>query len=154
MLLYADDLVLLSESDKGLQTSIDVLHSYCNKWKLQINIMKTNVVIFNKREFKGNFRCGGEILKIVNQVNYLGIIVTSSGSFKATQIFLHSKALKVYMAIRGSLGYTVPPQVMMKLFDTMVLPILCYGAEIWGSYIYRANKTSLIKAVIKNTYSY
>ena len=31
-LLYADDIVLLSESAEGLQHSLNALHHYCNKW--------------------------------------------------------------------------------------------------------------------------
>jgi hypothetical protein len=30
-LLYADDLILLSESEKGLQSCLDSLNSYCNR---------------------------------------------------------------------------------------------------------------------------
>ena len=47
-LMYADDLVILSESSNGLQCALDKLHDYCSKWKLLVNINKTNVMIFNK----------------------------------------------------------------------------------------------------------
>lgn len=53
-LLYADDIVLLSESAKGLQFSLNRLHQYCSNWDLQVNINKTKVMIFNK---------GGRLLK-------------------------------------------------------------------------------------------
>ena len=36
-LLYADDLVLLSESQKGLQSCLTKLERYTNRWKLNIN---------------------------------------------------------------------------------------------------------------------
>jgi hypothetical protein len=47
-LLYADDLVLLSETDKGLQESLDALGTYCKTWGLEINIDKSKVMVFNK----------------------------------------------------------------------------------------------------------
>ena len=47
-LLYADDIILLSESAKGLQKSLDILKTYCDKWNLKINIGKTKVIVFNK----------------------------------------------------------------------------------------------------------
>jgi hypothetical protein len=37
-LMYADDLVLLSESKDGLQNSLDWLNRFCKEWGLQINI--------------------------------------------------------------------------------------------------------------------
>ena len=40
-LMYADDLVLLSESEEGLQRLLDILHNYTNKWFLQVNKAKT-----------------------------------------------------------------------------------------------------------------
>ena len=56
-LLYADDIILLSESAKGLQKSLDILKTYCDKWNLKVNIGKTKVIVFNKsgRILKGFF---------------------------------------------------------------------------------------------------
>ena len=36
-LLYADDLVLLSTTEEGLQRNIDKVHEYCRQWGLVIN---------------------------------------------------------------------------------------------------------------------
>ena len=36
-LLFADDLLLLSESNTGLQNCLNSLSDYCSKWKIQIN---------------------------------------------------------------------------------------------------------------------
>ena len=46
VLLYAEDLVLISESKEGLQCQIDSLQIYCEKWKLKINIDKTKSMVF------------------------------------------------------------------------------------------------------------
>jgi hypothetical protein len=48
ILLYADDTVLMSENVNGMQTILNIFSEYCNTWKLQVNIAKTNVVIFSK----------------------------------------------------------------------------------------------------------
>ena len=37
-LLYADDLIILSTSPEGLQSSLDKLIVYCDKWKLDVNL--------------------------------------------------------------------------------------------------------------------
>ena len=39
--MYADDIVILSESPKGLQNSLIAPESYYNKWKLSVNLNKT-----------------------------------------------------------------------------------------------------------------
>ena len=45
-LLYAYDLMLLSETKTGLQMCIIRLKQYCDKWKLAVNLKKTKVIIF------------------------------------------------------------------------------------------------------------
>ena len=41
VLMYADDLVLMSTSKEGLQKCLDDLNIYCKKWKLKVNTDKT-----------------------------------------------------------------------------------------------------------------
>jgi HEPN domain-containing protein len=36
ILLYADDIVLLSQSKEGLQNSLNILHDFCYSWKLKV----------------------------------------------------------------------------------------------------------------------
>ena len=48
-LMYADDIVLLSKSAKGLQTLLCRLEYFCNKWNLKVNINKTQIIIFKKQ---------------------------------------------------------------------------------------------------------
>ena len=41
-------LLLFSESAAGLQTSLNNLQVYCEKWNLKVNVTKTKVVIYKK----------------------------------------------------------------------------------------------------------
>ena len=45
-LLYADDIVLMSQSTNGLQKLVDNLKLFCDKWNLKVSIQKTKVMIF------------------------------------------------------------------------------------------------------------
>ena len=45
LLLYADDLILISESAPGLQKQLDALASFCEQRQLTVNLSKTNVVV-------------------------------------------------------------------------------------------------------------
>ena len=44
ILLYADDIVLLSQSKEGLQNSLNILHDFCYTWKLKVNTDKSKLV--------------------------------------------------------------------------------------------------------------
>ena len=39
-LMYADDIILLFSTAKGLQAKLDILDSYCNDWCLTVNPTK------------------------------------------------------------------------------------------------------------------
>ena len=55
ILLYADDVVLISESEDGLQNMLNTLNNWCNKWRLAVNESKTKIVHFrNKNQLRSN----------------------------------------------------------------------------------------------------
>ncbi len=49
VLAYADDLVLVAETSNDLQKLIDILHSWCHRWRLSVNIDKTKVMHFREK---------------------------------------------------------------------------------------------------------
>ena len=46
-LMFADDLVIFSDTNKDLQHSLSVLEAYCSSWDLRVNATKSKVLIFN-----------------------------------------------------------------------------------------------------------
>ena len=58
-LLFADDFVGVSESGEQLQRVIDVVHSYCRKWRLKTNVSKSAVLTFGKGSIEGSWKLGG-----------------------------------------------------------------------------------------------
>ena len=48
LLMYADDIVVFSETSDGLQKGLNILTDYCEKWKLVVNTDKTKIMIFRK----------------------------------------------------------------------------------------------------------
>ena len=79
-LLYADDLVLLSHSQQGLQNSLDKLSTFCEQWKMQVNLKKTKIMVFQKKcrnTFTPSFSYKKDVIQKVNDYTYLGIKITS-----------------------------------------------------------------------------
>jgi hypothetical protein len=135
MLLFADDTVLFSYTKQGLQILLDKLHDYCNKWGISVNINKTVIMVCKRGNQLENVEImyGGEKLEVVNKFIYLGVCLSSNGSFYQTQLSLSKQALKAMYSL-NSLFEKVPMHITdkIKLFDSMVKPILMYGSEIWG----------------------
>jgi len=51
LLLYADDLALMSHTPARLQKQLDVLQAFCCERQLIVNVKKTKVVVFEARKF-------------------------------------------------------------------------------------------------------
>jgi hypothetical protein len=52
IVLYADDVLLISESANGLQNALNAFSLYCKQWKLKDNTNKTKIMVFSKRKFE------------------------------------------------------------------------------------------------------
>ena len=50
ILLYAADIVIMSETEEGLHKGVLLLEKYCASWTLRVNCIKTKVVICRKGE--------------------------------------------------------------------------------------------------------
>ncbi len=135
-LMYADDLVIMSDSKKGMECSLDKLAKYCSKWKLQINTKKSKIMICSHKRSvcKELFYLDTEELECVHKYKYLGLDICSNGSMYAAQDKLVSKGLKSWHYIRNSLysSKVWPLNIYLKSYDTVIKPILLYGSEIWG----------------------
>ena len=108
-LLYADDLVLLSQSESGLQESLAKLECYVKRWKLKINFKKSKVLIFGSKSQRRpyimtNWYFGGDLIECVDEYPYLGITFHYAGGFKLARKRLHNKALQAYHSIFKNLG--------------------------------------------------
>ena len=48
-LLYADDIVLLAPDEESLQVLIKTVEKWCKRWRMSLNITKTQIVHFRKK---------------------------------------------------------------------------------------------------------
>ena len=134
VLLYADDTVLLADSEIALQRLLDSFHNYCSTWKLTVNINKTKVVVFGaKKTDIMEFRLSGKIVEIVDRYKYLGVIFSGSRSFLNCRKHIVEQAKKaMHLLFCRINNLYLPVDLQLQLFDHTVLPILTYACEIWG----------------------
>ena len=154
ILMYADDMLILSKSAKGLNRALHLIHVYCNKWQLLVNVNKTKVIVFfprRKKEFL--FKYGSDNRDIVDQYQYLGLLIHKSGSFTSSLKNLKSRAVGAYYAMKKIHNYgKIAPHIHTKLFDTLVRPILLYSSEVWGAFGLKFNQgnNSLVSKLLSN----
>ena len=98
-LLYADDLVILSESASGLQNCLDAVGNFCSTWGLDINYNKSKVMVFSKssRLFYLSFTLNNIQLECVREYKYLGVIFSLNGSFTRALNDLYHRGQKAFL---------------------------------------------------------
>ena len=134
-LLYADDTIILAESQYELQAALNGMLHYCRLWKLDVNSQKTKVVVFgNKRPAtKNGYTFGREEIEIVSEYTYLGVLLKANGDIKKNISVLKNVASRaMYALLKKSRKLGLDIDVQLKLFDSVVMPVALYGCEIWG----------------------
>ncbi len=68
-LAYADDIVLIADNPHDLQKLLNILYSWCNKWRFIVNPAKSNIVHFRnapKQQTDFRFQLGenGPLLRM------------------------------------------------------------------------------------------
>ncbi len=82
---------------------------------------------------KYEFKIGETILNHVTCYNYLGLTISASGQFNTAIKDLTDKARRAFYSIRRPLIKFNPPiKLWIKIFHSIIKPILLYGCEIWG----------------------
>ena len=101
-LLYADDIILVSESKEGLQNGLNVLSKFCSSWKLEVNTKKSKIMIFNSngKSFLNHFKLDNEYFETVKSYCYLGVTISYTGNLNQTSKNLMEKGRKAWFKTR------------------------------------------------------
>ena len=135
LLLYADDMILFSETDTGLQNQLNKLSECAASLDLTVNIKKTKIVIFrNSYRIKDNekFCFDNCELDIVDSFNYLGLCFYYNGKFNFAEKQLASQGRKALFALYKNINdMYLNVETSLSLFDTYIGSVLQYASEIW-----------------------
>ena len=141
ILMYADDIVLISENAEDLQLMLNCLNEWCGANAMSVNASKSNVVHFRPNSIPKTghgFTCGEHHLVISDRYTYLGLTLNEYLDFNVTARAVAqsaSRALGLLIAKSKCMG-GMPYDVYSKLYATLVWPVISYGASIWGTKSY------------------
>ena len=132
-IFFADDIVLLSPSRKGLQRMLDICASYCKEFCLDFNVKKSKVMIIDSSAV--NYDCYAPLrlndspLEFTHEYKYLGITICSEKGrlFPATQTIR-----SFHRAANSILHSHVKPdeRVLLRLLYSNCVPIVTYACSV------------------------
>jgi hypothetical protein len=141
ILLYADDIALMSDDPDKLRDMVTALDSAFQRWGLLISVGKTKTLtVYIPRPGEGPVAVpvifiGTQRVEHVKQFKYLGQIIASDGTVKGEV----SRRLGLAYAAFNRLAKqgiwkdkTVSRRTKLTIYKATVLTILLYCAETWS----------------------
>ena len=155
-LLWADDLLLISESAEGLQNCINKMSTFYENLDLKVNIKKTKVIIFNRRGVtlgnKFEFFLNGEKLAVTDCYQYLGLKIRPSGCLAHAVNELNDKAQRAWFGISNIVhkNKRMEPGRVFQLLDSLVTPVALYGCEFWIPFLIQSKGLTSIEKLLSS----
>ena len=143
---YADDSTLfttlktvqLSDSEKDPNDVLCEELQKINLWlklnKLSLNCNKTKAMIFHTKQRKVEIPkifINGHRIEFVEYFNFLGIIIDQNLTWKVHANNVSKKISKT-LGILNRLKNILPSEVLLLIYNSLILPHLNYGAFLWG----------------------
>ena len=138
LLLFADDVALVSLTPGGLQNQLNNLKAEADRLKLEVNLAKTSIIVFRKgghlpRHERWTY--GDVELEVVNSYKYLGIALTTKlSTTQAVADFIPKAKWKIVTILKALRKINCTDWgVFSKIFDAQIQPALLYASEIWST---------------------
>ena len=123
ILLFADDLLLMSETPIGLQNQLNSLWKSAKKHDLKVNLNQSSVIVFRKGGFwgrKDKWFYGNSELHVVNKYKYLNLFFFTKLNFNAVVRDLSGKAKTAVMRVLSVLYRIESHSLDLKFADFIV----------------------------------
>ena len=131
---YADDTVLISETETGLQALLDGVVVESERRGLSLNAGKTYVVTVSKRPVPPDcmITANGIRIKQVNKFSYLGSQITSDGKSDneiKRRIAISKEEFNKKRTVLTNSHISMPTK--LRIMRCYIWSILLYGCETW-----------------------
>ena len=91
------------------------------------------MIFGSRKKNRYSFKLGNKNLETVSGYKYLGIYFSFTGSFLTNRKYLVQQATKaLYYFYRRVNKWNLPLDLVFKLFDHTILPILLFSSEVLG----------------------
>jgi exonuclease III len=133
-LLFADDIVLISDSQTGLQQMMNIVHAFFHKWRLEENLAKSHVlqVCGNSKQLRSfNYQFNGKVVDIVHEYRYLGVLIHDTLSWdRHVEVLVNKVKLAQQQISHVLANRKLSIRIRRYYWLSVIRPILDYGSEV------------------------
>ena len=134
-LRYADDTVLLAESEKDLQRIVDVVKDKSERFGLLMNAKKTKTMVFSKHDNVPSItiKINNNLVDQVKSFQYLGVLVTEDGRSEKELVRRIALAKKKFSEMSRLLtNHDLSLKTKIRLTKCYIWSVLLYASETWS----------------------
>ncbi|WPT18293.1 LINE-1 retrotransposable element ORF2 protein, partial [Picochlorum sp. SENEW3] len=137
-LLLADDAVILANTDTEMRDNLAAFGEWATSWHMKIGHDKCGLMVLHDQPAHSKakdsvWRTQGSVIPVVDQYTYLGLTIDTEVS---TATMAEARAVtgaKTLSHLAPFLAHSSIPVAMKKMvINGILLPQLCYGAEVWA----------------------
>ena len=121
-----------------LQEHLTAMQDYFNRWKIKVNVAKSEMILFTRRrrlddDAPNQLTLGNETIKQIQQVKYLGIVFQSNLKFTkhCSNGLNKAKALKKKLWKFISPFSSLSVKNKIHVYRTYIRPVLTYNIHVW-----------------------
>ena len=139
--MYADDLTLISASEKELQHTLDIVSLYASCWRYEINAQKSSILVFGEsptsRQQNRSVRkwlVHNSIIPECDVQRHLGVVRSVHPSSVLRTVEHCSAGRSTFFAL-NTVGFRfgcLHPTTSYRFYSSVCIPILLYGCELWS----------------------
>ena len=131
---YADDTVLIADSEENLQRLLDITIEKSEEMGLTLNVKKTVCMVISKKAIvpSCNLQSRGQQIKLVKKFKYLGYMINSDGKciteIKKRIATAKDAFQKLSLILKNR---NISMTTKFRVLKTYVWSTLTYGCECW-----------------------
>jgi hypothetical protein len=132
VLLYADDVALVSSSTRDMQALLNIVEAYSLEFELKLNPDKSVLLVFNyKNESRPVVKLNGEKIEEAHSTRYLGAYISNDGSNDIQIKERLASSLRSMGKLReiGMYSEYLPPTRKADIYIVMIRSIMLYASE-------------------------
>ena len=132
IIVYADDIILLSPVDSHLQRLLDICEEYSKFWRIKFNTNNSNVIAFGPQFFKNSqFYLNNTVIPKTDEITYLGVKINNKLNFNEISIEKFKEVQKsVYsLSFLGLQPKAISPKLQSFIYKTYCLSQFTYALE-------------------------
>ena len=133
-LMFADDTVLLSDSEEKLSRLVQEFGNVCHRWKLSVNEGKSKIMRIGKvgEENEVNISLSNRRMEEVDTYRYLGVEISNDSGMEDEVNHRIAEARKAWGSLKDIWKKRhISREAKVGMFEGIIEPSLLYGSEVW-----------------------